>query len=316
MEAKKLALTALGRTLQSRGYRFVAVTPATHCRVLDRPLGPATLESIFGWNRPFEREELEPEIFELLEDAEALEGESGRYKSKIRFATIGDLLFVHSGFPTTDRDAVFFGPDTYRFMRFLRSSLADIAASRPGRLKLIDIGCGSGAGGIFAARLLDAPSELILADINQQALTYSAINAILNDVPSPKIVFSDIFEAIDGDADIVIANPPYLVDDNRRLYRHGGGDLGISLALRIAEQSLSRLRPGGRLILYTGTPIIAGSDPFFQALRPLLQLIGDQYSYDEIDPDVFGEELDRQAYARADRIAVVGLTAIKRGLAP
>ncbi|HET7446538.1 MAG TPA: hypothetical protein VFJ49_01195 [Methyloceanibacter sp.] len=35
MEAKNLALTVLGKTLQSRDYRFVAVTPATHCRVLE-----------------------------------------------------------------------------------------------------------------------------------------------------------------------------------------------------------------------------------------------------------------------------------------
>jgi hypothetical protein len=36
------------------------------------------------------------------------------------------------------------------------------------------------------------------------------------------------------------------------------------------------------------------------------------FGYEEIDPDVFGEELDRQAYADADRIAAVGLTAEKR----
>ena len=43
----------------------------------------------------------------------------------------------------------------------------------------------------------------------------------------------------------------------------------------------------------------------------MLQLPGLQFVYEEIDPDVFGEELDRQAYAHADRIAVVGLTVIK-----
>jgi hypothetical protein len=31
-------------------------------------------------------------------------------------------------------------------------------------------------------------------------------------------------------------------------------------------------------------------------------------AYTEIDPDVFGEELDRPPYDRADRIAVVGVT--------
>jgi methylase of polypeptide subunit release factors len=311
MDAKSRALTGLGKTLQSRGYRFVPVTPATHCRILNRPLGQTTLESIFGWNRPFEREGLDPIIFDLLEKADALKSEAGRFKSRVRFATIGDLLFVHSAFPTAEQDAVFFGPDTYRFARLLRVSLSDMAASGP--LRLVDIGSGSGAGGIFGARLLAVPTELILADISPKALAFSAINAVVNDLPSVKTVLSDVLGGIEGDADIIIANPPYLVDEDRRLYRHGGGEFGISLALRIAEQSLGRLAPGGRLILYSGTPIIGGTDPFFESLRPLLQLHASQFSYEEIDPDVFGEELDRRAYASADRIAAVGLTAIKRG---
>jgi hypothetical protein len=54
-------------------------------RMLDRPPPATTVESIFGWNRPFDRESVDSEIFYLLEDAEALEGESGKYKSKVRF---------------------------------------------------------------------------------------------------------------------------------------------------------------------------------------------------------------------------------------
>jgi hypothetical protein len=82
------------------------MTPANHCRVLDRPSPAATLESIFGWNRAFDRDALDPEIFDLMERDEALEGESGRYKSKVRFATVDDLIFAHSGFPTAEPDAV------------------------------------------------------------------------------------------------------------------------------------------------------------------------------------------------------------------
>jgi len=33
--------------------------------------------------------------------------------------------------------------------------------------------------------------------------------------------------------------------------------------------------------------------------------------YRELDPDVFGEELDRSAYRNVERIAVVALDAIK-----
>lgn len=311
MDAKSLALTALGKTLRSRGYRFVAVTPTTHCRVLDRSPPATTLESIFGWNWPFSRESLDPEIFDLLEDVDALEEDSGRYKSKVRFATIGDLIFAHSGFPTAEQDAVFFGPDTYRFVRLLRASLTDVGLRGP--LRLVDIGSGSGAGGIAAALLLGKDTDVVLGDVNLKALAFSAVNAILNDLPQVKTVLSDVLERIEGSADIVVANPPYLVDDNRRLYRHGGGELGISLTVRIAEESLDRLQPGGRLIIYSGTPIIGGTDPLFEALQPVLKLNASHFSYGEIDPDVFGEELDRQAYANADRIAAIGLIARKRG---
>jgi hypothetical protein len=43
----------------------------------------------------------------------------------------------------------------------------------------------------------------------------------------------------------------------------------------------------------------------------VLQLSGCRYSYEETDPDVFGEELDREEYAAVDRIAVIVLTATK-----
>jgi methylase of polypeptide subunit release factors len=153
----------------------------------------------------------------------------------------------------------------------------------------------------------------VLADVNRKALAFSAVNAILNDLPAAKTVFSDVLAGIEGRADLIVANPPYLVDDDRRLYRHGGGELGISLALRIVEESLERLNPGGRLILYSGTPIIGGGDPLFEALGSVLKPYVSHFVYEEIDPDVFGEELDRPAYANADRIAAIGLTAIKRG---
>lgn len=303
------ALTALGRILQSEKYRFVAVTPATHSRVLRHLRGPTTLQSIFGWNLPFDRDGVAPHILKLLAEAEALDGTTRCYRSKVRFATLGDLLFVHSGFPTTEQDSVFFGPDTYRFARLLRSSLMHVSANRT--LKLVDIGSGSGAGGIYAARLLPSATQLILADINRKALEFSDVNVALNDLPAAQTVFSNVLDGVEGEIDLIIANPPYLVDEARRLYRDGGGEFGIALALRIVEQGLARLRTGGRLILYTGTPINGGVDPFFESVRLLVQLPGLQFVYEEIDPDVFGEELDRHAYAHADRIAVVGLTVIK-----
>ena len=41
----------------------------------------------------------------------------------------------------------------------------------------------------------------------------------------------------------------------------------------------------------------------------MLERAGCPFSYREIDPDVFGEELDAPAYAHAERIAAVALVA-------
>jgi SAM-dependent methyltransferase len=309
MDKRNSALISLGRALRDRGYHFVAVTPTTHRRILDRSRS-VTLQSIFGWNSPFEPQALPSSLFDLLIEAEALEKEDGRCRSRVRFATLSDLLFAHSGFPTTARDAVFFGPDTYRFARLLKASLSDLPSKRP--LKIVDVGSGSGVGGIYVARLLGDRAEVMLADINPKALEFSAVNAAINDCPSVGIVLSDVLAGIDGEIDVIIANPPYLVDEERRLYRHGGGELGIELARRIVEEGLDRLVPGGRLVLYTGTPVLGGTDAFFEAVEPLLKPHARQFRYEEIDPDVFGGELEAPAYQHADRIAAVGLTAEKR----
>ena len=106
MDAKSRALIELGRLLQLRGYRFVAVAPSTHDRVLRREEASPSLESIFGWSRPFDREAIDGYLVERLEQADDLETEAGRYKSKVRFASIDDLLFVHSAFPTTEPDSI------------------------------------------------------------------------------------------------------------------------------------------------------------------------------------------------------------------
>jgi release factor glutamine methyltransferase len=308
MYTKSLTLVRLGRFLKKQGYRFVVVSPTTHERVLNRPEEQPTLRSIFGWNRAFHRSAISPELFDLLSEADVLSLSGDRYRSSVRFATIDDMLFAHSAFPTVETDAVFFGPDTYRFVRLVRSALVDIP-SKTG-ITLIDVGTGSGAGGLCAARGLDA-AKIRLADVNPRALEVSAVNAAINDLESAEIVFSDVLSGIKGKPDLIIANPPYLLDEQQRLYRHGGGDLGISLAQRIVDEGLARLPPGGRLVLYTGTPIVGGIDALFDLIEPLLQLHCFQFVYEEIDPDVFGEELEKKAYASVDRIAAVGLVAVK-----
>lgn len=307
LDRRDAALVGVGRELQSRGYRFITVTPATHARVNARPDNQlaASLEDIFGWSRAFSPAAVPERMLELLHEGEAIEQQGNLCRATVRFSTHGDLIFAHSAFPTTSADSVFFGPDTYRFANALRAAHGARAANDRA-LRIVDIGCGSGAGGIYLRSLYPAKQEVevVLGDINPAAVRFAAINAELNHCAA-RAIESDVFSGLDGAADLIIANPPYLVDAAERVYRHGGGKLGFDLALRIVDEAVPRLAPGGQLILYTGAPVVAGVDKFREALGP--RLSDCPFTYQEIDPDVFGEELVEPDYATVDRIAAVVL---------
>jgi methylase of polypeptide subunit release factors len=308
LTGEERALVALGCELRGRGYRFTTVTPSTHRRILGRTApGTSSLEDVFGWSRPFRAGDLPTTIVDHLADSGALRSSASVLQSAVRFSTLGEQLFVHSAFPTEETDAVFFGPDTYRFARAIRGCLATLQDRSC--LRIIDVGAGSGAGGLHAAALLaETTPEILLTDVNLRALRYCRINAAMNGISLVQTVQSDLFENVHGKFDLIISNPPYLVDPLTRLYRHGGGEFGSALSLMIVEQGIERLAPGGRLLLYTGSAIVDGSDPFYEALRSRLTGRGIRFQYEEIDPDVFSEELEHPPYDRADRIAVVGVT--------
>lgn len=302
------ALVALGQELRERGYRFTTVSPASHNRILLRNLErPATLTDIFGWSRCFDEDDLPARCLTYLRQAGELERTATSLHSKVRFSTLDSQLFVHSAFPTEQGDAVFFGPDTYRFARLIRQAATNMPSRSP--FHILDVGAGSGAGGLHAATLYSrAHPTVTLTDINARALRFSRINAVLNGVADVHLLKSDLFANVTGLFDLIIANPPYLVDPLTRIYRHGGGELGANLSLRIVEDGIDRLSRGGRLILYTGSAIIDGKDRLYDTLRRRLGARRVRFEYEEIDPDVFGEELEHAPYHRADRIAVVGIT--------
>jgi release factor glutamine methyltransferase len=309
------AIEGLARHLRQRGYRFTTVTPETHRRVIANHASCSDpLRDAFGWNRSFASEILDDKVFLPLLDAGAVtpvEGSSVLFRSRVRFATLDDELFAHSAFPTESGDSVFFGPDTYRFASLIKR----VMESRRLRCeRLIDIGCGSGAGGIVGASISKDQPEVVLSDINPRALAFAAANASVAGISRVKCIQSDVLASVTGDADVIVSNPPYLVDSHERLYRHGGKSFGAELSVRILKETLPRLRPGGQLILYTGTVFVDGADTFLQSASSHLRSEEFEFTYEEIDPDVFGEELDRRHYARAERIAAVGLVVTRKPL--
>lgn len=302
------ALLPMARAVQAAGYAFITPTPATHARVNARPDAQwaKNLGDVFGWSRPFREGVVGPGILAHMRAAGVLIETGAVMRSAVRLSSLDGMLFLHSAFPTAAADAVFFGPDTYRFARAILAHIKHGPAVR----RAVDIGCGAGPGAILVARAHPG-AEVFAADINPAALQMTEVNAALAGV-SVSAVKSDLLSSIPGLFDLIVSNPPYLVDPDARAYRHGGGPLGAGLSLAILDTALDRLASGGTLLLYTGAAIVNGADPFKEAAKARLRGSGTSWTYEELDPDVFGEELERGAYTNADRIAAVLLTVTKR----
>jgi methylase of polypeptide subunit release factors len=295
------ALIDLLRALSARDYAFVTPTPSTARRMFERPSDQrADLRDIFGWSRHFKTADLDPELFAILRRADSLTSDDRGWRCTVRVSTVHGGLFLHSAFPANASDAVFLGPDTYRFADL-------IARERPSRpiRTILDVGCGAGVGGLVAAR--GAPdAKVMLSDVNPRALRLAQANAAFAGISAETRLASGL-EAAPRAVDLIVANPPYVAGESGRVYKDGGGLHGARLSLDWATAGMERLSPGGRLILYTGSTILRGGvDILRERLEAEAKDRGCVLRYVELDPDIFGSELRRDAYADAERIAAVG----------
>jgi methylase of polypeptide subunit release factors len=304
---REAAALRLLEALDRANYSFVTVTPETHKRVIARPAMAAarTLRDVFGWSLPFDEALLPAEMLGLLREAELAERCGARWKSRVRASCVAGRLFLHSAFPTDAPDSVFLGPDTVRFAAFLGAELRGLPRAR----RLVDIGAGAGVGGIVAAACT-RPSSVELVDINETALSLARVNAAHAGVDVATYA-SDGLEAVEPGFDLAVANPPFVIDEEGPAYRAGGGDRGAEVTLDWAIGAAASLAPGGRLLLYSGSAIVDGRDGLREVLEDRLAEYACRLSYREIDPDIFGEELEKPAYRDVERIAAVGAVIVK-----
>jgi len=103
--------------------------------------------------------------------------------------------------------------------------------------KVLDLGCGYGPVGIYAAKVI-GESHVTMCDIDPLAVQLSISNAQLNDVPNARVLQSDGLRGIDDAGyTLILSNPPYHTD--------------FSVAKHFIEKGFNRLEIGGRMMLVT-----------------------------------------------------------------
>ena len=103
--------------------------------------------------------------------------------------------------------------------------------------RLLDLGCGYGVVGIYAAKLI-GPQNVVMSDNSKSAVELSRINAERNGVGDVKVVQSDGFHGLtDTDFDVILSNPPYHAN--------------FAVPKHFIEKGFNRLKIGGKIYMVT-----------------------------------------------------------------
>lgn len=103
--------------------------------------------------------------------------------------------------------------------------------------KVLDLGCGYGVVGIYAAKCIGA-DRVTMLDVDGLAVQTAAENAALNGVAEIQMLQSDGFTALrDTDYSLILSNPPYHTD--------------FSVAKSFIEKGFNRLCMGGKMVMVT-----------------------------------------------------------------
>ena len=263
-------------------------------------------------------------LFDHLKEANIITSRDGEYHSVVRVSdfylpNVTDILsdptplyYVHSAFPASS-DAVFFGPDTYLFVSWLKKAVSHIS-KKPN--SIIDVCCGSGAGAIHMAKTYQTAHVMGL-DLNPRALSLGYVNAQLAGV---NIDFheSNLYAAVSRtDVDVIVSNPPYIASSTEGqdlpIYADGGAEFGLDISFKIVEEGIKLLSSSGVIMLYTGVAIPT-DNPGHDALLKMLQKIegAELVEYTILHPDMWSEEIALGAYADVCRIQAVGAVLKKK----
>jgi release factor glutamine methyltransferase len=222
-----------------------------------RQLGCTRMDLYLQFDRPLEESTLVP-LREVLKKR----GEG------VPLQHLLGTVWFHKHEFKTDARALIPRPETEELVETILSW--DI----PENQQVIDMGCGSGVIGLSLAA--SRPGwDLTLADASPDALALARENAAALEISNITFVESDLFSAIDGQFDGIVANLPYVPESDRatmaREVLHDpalalfSGDDGLDLIRKFIPAAYERLKPGGWLLMEIGHDQASQVAGFLQA---------------------------------------------------
>ena len=222
-----------------------------------RQLGCTRMDLYLQFDRPLEESDLVP-----LREALKKRGEGIPLQH-----LLGTVWFHKSEFKT-DARALIPRPETEELAEWI------LSWPLPDHQRVLDMGCGSGVLGLTLAA--ERPGwDVTLADLSPDALALARENAALLEITNASFLESDLFSAVHGEFDGIVANLPYVPESERAtmarevlhdpaLALFSGAD-GLDLIRRFIPDAFQRLKPGGWLVLEIGHDQASQVAGFLQA---------------------------------------------------
>jgi methylase of polypeptide subunit release factors len=156
---------------------------------------------------------------------------------RVRILPIGRLLVAGDGYAQGD------DPADYVAIYTPTSRVCDSLTPRLRVGRALDVGTGSGVHALLAAEHAD---QVVATDVNERALAFTELNAMLNGITNVECRLGSLFEPLGGEQfDLITCNAPYVVSpENRWAYRDSGFEAD-EFSARVVRAAAAHLADGG-----------------------------------------------------------------------
>jgi SAM-dependent methyltransferase len=157
----------------------------------------------------------------------------------LKILAVGDLLVAADGDTSYAGD----DPPDYVSAYTPTTQIADALTVRRRVGRALDVGTGSGAQALLAAR---HAREVVATDVNERALMFTKLNAGLNGLASVECRLGSLFEPVEGETfDLITCNAPYVVSPEHKWVYRDSGLPADEASRRIVTEAARHLADGG-----------------------------------------------------------------------